>query len=102
MTITTNTRTSANISPPPAEDPAELLPPPAIRKLLRRSQGLTQEQAAAEFGVTDGSMSNWENNRPGPRNMRPYLLRLLQWADEARAMGFSITWPAPAPAEPQK
>ncbi len=103
MTTTTDTHISANSGPPRAEiSDIDLLPPPALRKQLRRIQGLTQEAAAAEFGVTDGSMSNWENNKPGTRNMRAYLLRLIQWADDARAMGVHITWPAQARTEPQE
>lgn len=107
MTTPTKTRakrsTSANHSPPSLGKVArDLLPPPEVRKELRLLQGLTQEQAAAEFGVTDGSMSNWENNRPGPRHLRQYLKRLIAWADDARAMGYPITWPAPAPSDHQK
>jgi DNA-binding XRE family transcriptional regulator len=105
MTTTTEPPTSAEPTPQGVVQPnwRELLPPPRLRRELRRIQGLTQEQAAAPLGVTDGSFSNWESRQPGPRNMRAYLLCLLRWADDARTMGFPISWPASqAATEPQE
>lgn len=101
MTTTIQPPGHTQTTPLPTSAPSyDLLPPPELRKGLRRSQGLTQEQAAALFGVSDGSISNWEQRKPGPRHMRAYLEKLLEWAAAARAMGFHVNWPAPA--EPQK
>jgi Helix-turn-helix len=101
MTTTTHAPTRANGRPLPGASAADdLLPPPAIRKGLRRAQGLTQHQAAALFGVSYQSIGNWEQRRPGPRHMPRYLAQLMEWAERARAMGFHVNWPTPA--EPQK
>lgn len=102
MTTTDHAPSSANNRPlPGASDADDLLPPPAVRKGLRKVQGLTQEQAAALLGVSDGSISNWEQRGPGTRNLPRYLTVLLEWANAARAAGYHVAWPA-APAQRQE
>lgn len=102
MTTTQQAPTSANTRPLPGASAADdLLPPPAIRKGLRRAQGLTQHQAAKLFGVSYQSIGNWEQRRPGPRHMPTYLKALLEWANAARAAGYHVAWPA-APTQRQE
>jgi putative transcriptional regulator len=56
---------------------------PALIKALRRRLELTQEQFAAEVGVTYGTVNNWEN---GKRMPLPFLLkRLMEMRDELEA-----------------
>lgn len=43
------------------ESPAELV------KAIRKAMGLTQEQFAAEFGVTVATVNRWENGRAAPQ-----------------------------------
>jgi hypothetical protein len=104
MTTTSHAPTSGNTRPlPGASAAADLLPPPAIRKGLRRAQGLTQHQAAALFGVSYQSIGNWEQRRPSARHMPTYLEKLLEWAAAARAKGFQVNWPTPpGPADSPK
>lgn len=86
----------------PAGPPAGLtLPPPELRRVLRQFAGETQEDVAADFGVSDGAVSYWERRRPGRRHLRGYLLRLLAWADAANATGMPVGWPQQADV-PQK
>ena len=101
MTTTAKPPTTTKRRPLPGDTAADdFLPPPAIRRGLRRTQGLTQEQAAAEFGVSDGSISNWERLGPGPRHLPRYLAKLLEWSAAARAKGYQVDWPTPT--GPQK
>lgn len=100
MTATTHAPTSTDRRPLPGASAADdLLPPPAVRKGLRRAQGLTQHQAAALFGVSYQSIGNWEQRRPGARHMPRYLATLKEWADKARAMGFHVAWPTPTDSQ---
>lgn len=79
------------------------LPPPKVRRELRRLAGVSQEDVAAECGVSDGAVSYWERRGPGRRHKRRYLLLLMRWADEARSLGLPVTWPAgPIGTDPQK
>lgn len=82
---------------PPSAPPNAVckLPPPQLRQELRKIAGLTQEDVAAEFGVSDGAVSYWERRGPGRRYLRGYLLLLIGWADAASAMGLAVDWPAP-------
>ena len=44
----------------PEKNPAELV------KAIREAMGLTQEQFAAQFGVTVATVNRWENGRGKP------------------------------------
>ena len=78
------------------------LPPPHLRQELRRIAGLTQEDIAAEFGVSDGAVSYWERRKPGRRYMGKYLRLLLGWAESATAMGIPVGWPTQQSIDPQR
>jgi DNA-binding XRE family transcriptional regulator len=77
------------------------LPPPKVRRELRKFAGKTQEDVAAECGVTDGAVSYWERRELVRRYRPTYVLLLCRWATEARAKGMPITWP-PAVTDTQK
>ncbi len=71
------------------------LPPPSFRRALRELAGRTQEDVAAEVGVSGATVSLWERRAPGPgrRNRSRYLLTLIKYAAEVRAMGLHVEWP---------
>ncbi|GAA0529002.1 hypothetical protein GCM10010172_07040 [Paractinoplanes ferrugineus] len=71
------------------------LPPPKLRRELRQLAGLTQEDVAHDLGVSDGAVSYWERRGPGRRHRRQYLVLLIRWATDARALGLPVLWPAP-------
>jgi putative transcriptional regulator len=48
---------------------------PALVRSLRGRLGLTQEQFAAEVGVTFSTVNQWENGRRRPQ---PFLLKRLR------------------------
>lgn len=58
---------------------ATRLPPPAVRRTLRRGVGAKLRDVALELNVSDASVSCWERGiyEPGPRHAAAYL-RLLQ------------------------
>lgn len=58
---------------------ATRLPPPAVRRALRRDAGAKLRDVALELRVSDASVSCWERGiyEPGPRHAGAYL-RLLQ------------------------
>jgi DNA-binding transcriptional regulator YiaG len=101
MRMTMTARSVETCSPSPPSDACKL-PPPKLRQELRKIAGLTQEDVALEFGVSDGAVSYWERRRPGRRHLRGYLLRLIDWADAASAMGLVVDWPAAGPGLPEK
>lgn len=41
--------------------------PSELVKAIRKSMGLTQEQFAAQFGVTVATVNRWENGRAVPQ-----------------------------------
>ena len=84
-----------------AHDPLDL-PPPKVRRELRRLAGATQEDVAAQFGVSDGAVSYWERYGPGRRHKRRYLLLLIHWAEDARKLGLPIGWPTTPPGADQQ
>ncbi|MEV0604532.1 helix-turn-helix transcriptional regulator [Streptomyces sp. NPDC050315] len=43
------------------------LPPPPVRKALRRADGLTQEQVATALGVKRLAVARWEAGQVEPR-----------------------------------
>ncbi len=94
MTIDASLTTASS---PPRADQCTVLPPPALRRALRKLAGDTQEQVAAEFGVSDGAISYWERSPAGPgrRHQRRYLRLLLRYAEEARSLGVDVQWPSP-------
>ena len=64
---------------------------PQISKLIRElrlENGLTQEQFAAELGVTYSSMNRWENGhtKPSPLAMQKIEGMLLQMGDRGQEM----------------
>ena len=64
---------------------------PQIGKLIREIRletRLTQEQFAAEFGVTYSSMNRWENGRskPSPLAMQKIAGKLRQRCDRGKEM----------------
>lgn len=46
---------------------ADDLPPPRVRKELRRADGLTQEQVATALGVKRLAVTRWEAGQVEPR-----------------------------------
>lgn len=65
---------------------ATRLPPPAVRRALRRSAGARLHHVATEVGVSEASVSCWERGiyEPGPRHIEAYLQLLRDFADFAR------------------
>ena len=61
---------------------AKRLPPPLLRKELRKSGGLTQADLAAQVGVTKQTIWLWEADRVKPRGMN--LLRYSQALNELK------------------
>ena len=66
---------------------------PQISKLihkLRLENGLTQEQFAAELGVTYSSMNRWENGykKPSPLAMQKIEEMLRQMGDRGEGISF--------------
>jgi len=64
---------------------------PSIGKLIRElrlTTGLTQEQFAAEMGVTYSSMNRWENGRskPSPLAMQKIEALLKQMGDRGKEL----------------
>ncbi|MFE3866153.1 helix-turn-helix domain-containing protein [Streptomyces goshikiensis] len=61
--------------------PADL-PAPEVRLLLRRADGLTQEQVANVLGVSRLSFLRWESGQvdPRPRHRAAYSRLLDGWA----------------------
>jgi transcriptional regulator with XRE-family HTH domain len=60
------------------------LPPPAARRLLRESRGISLETLASEVGVTRAAVSRWESGErePRPVNLARYLTLLDRLARE--------------------
>ncbi len=56
------------------KSPAELV------KAIRKAMGLTQEQFAAQFGVTVATVNRWENGRALPQPLA--MKNLKEWADK--------------------
>ena len=56
----------------PEESPADLV------KAIRKAMGLTQEQFAAQFGVTVATINRWENGRVLPQPLA--MNKLKEWA----------------------
>lgn len=56
------------------KSPAELV------KAIRKAMGLTQEQFAAQFGVTVATVNRWENGRALPQPLA--MMNLKEWADK--------------------
>ncbi len=56
------------------KSPAELV------KAIRKAMGLTQEQFAAQFGVTVATVNRWENGRALPQPLA--MKNLKKWADK--------------------
>lgn len=54
------------------KNPAELV------KAIREAMGLTQEQFAAQFGVTVATVNRWENGRAVPQPLA--MKNLKEWA----------------------
>ena len=54
------------------KSPAELV------KSIREAMGLTQEQFAAQFGVTVATINRWENGRAIPQPLA--MKNLREWA----------------------
>lgn len=99
--MTTDTETPRKRPPTVAPDDCRL-PPPQLRQELRKIAGLTQEDIALRFGVSDGAVSYWERRKPGRRYLGRYLLLLVSWAEAASAMGLPVGWPAPTNTDTQK
>lgn len=53
------------------KSPAELV------KAIREAMGLTQEQFAAQFGVTVATVNRWENGRAAPQPLAMKNLKTL-------------------------
>ena len=56
------------------KSPAELV------KAIREEMGLTQEQFAAQFGVTVATVNRWENGRAIPQPLA--MKNLKEWAEK--------------------
>lgn len=97
MTVDASDHATDTPSPPGLH-----LPPPTLRRELRTFAGRTQEDVAAEFGVTDGAISYWERHRPGRRHMRRYVLLLLDWATSAQNSGVPVGWPFRHAGDPER
>ncbi len=77
---------------------------PPLVKSLRKRLGLTQEQFAAEVGVTFSTVNQWENGRRRPQ---PFLLTRLREMEAAsgealtkgEAQAFQQRWQAVNAAE---
>jgi transcriptional regulator with XRE-family HTH domain len=52
------------------------LPPPALRRLLRKRAGLTQAALARACGVHRAALCRWESGERTPRDVRTYLAAL--------------------------
>ena len=70
---------------------------PQIGKLIREIRletRLTQEQFAAEFGVTYSSMNRWENGRskPSPLAMQKIAGKLRQMGDRGKEMEMLVRY----------
>ncbi|MFG3152832.1 helix-turn-helix domain-containing protein [Streptomyces sp. NPDC048219] len=67
--------------------PAPPLPPPEVRRRLRESAALTQDQLAARVGVTRKTVGAWESGREIPRGRRrdAYAKLLSTLAEESPA-----------------
>lgn len=100
--MTTDITTTSTPASPPT-DVGAVLPSPALRRALRKLAGATQEQVAAEFGVSDGAVSYWERSPTGPgrRHQRKYLRLLMRYAAEAKALGVAVPWPAAPSTDPE-
>jgi DNA-binding transcriptional regulator YiaG len=61
--------------------PAEHLPPPAVRRQLRESAGLSRPEVAARLGVSGEALRLWEEGLREPQgdNRAPYLSLLTSW-----------------------
>jgi DNA-binding transcriptional regulator YiaG len=61
--------------------PAEHLPPPAVRRQLRESAGLSRPEVAARLGVSGEALRVWEEGLREPQgdNRAPYLSLLTSW-----------------------
>jgi len=67
------------------------LPPPSMRRRLRRAAGLAQRELAAVIGVTRLTLARWELGRFQPRGARreryaAALARLAAVLEEERAL----------------
>lgn len=56
---------------------AAKLPPPAVRRTIRRTAGVTLIEVAAELGVSDVTVLRWERGSAEPRRDRAIAYRRL-------------------------
>jgi putative transcriptional regulator len=56
---------------------------------IRRSQGLTQAEFAARYGLSQGTIRDWEQRRRRPEGPALVLLQILKWEPQAAARALS-------------
>jgi len=63
------------------------LPPPELRRAIRRAAGLSQADLARSIGVTRQAISWWESDRRRPRGdlLRTYVAALQMLRKESDA-----------------
>lgn len=63
------------------------LPPPAARRFIRESAGVSQDAVAREVGVTRAAVARWELDNRTPRG--PNLNRYLDVLDRLARAGLA-------------
>ncbi|MEU7966089.1 sigma factor-like helix-turn-helix DNA-binding protein [Streptomyces sp. NPDC049097] len=83
---------------------ASQLPRPKECRRLRRSQSLTQTQAAAALGVSLEEVRDWETGltEPHGRRRRAYARLLAEWAAHERTEGSARDWTTTRPLTPHQ
>jgi DNA-binding transcriptional regulator YiaG len=79
------------------------LPPPAVRRALRKAAGASLADVAAVVGVTDTAVAYWETGARSPRarNLETYLEVLRAFRQVVASPPEHATAPAPRGGESQ-